>query len=637
MHSTMTRQQTSRTCVPVRYTQPPSGYLPSTPANSPIPYNRAKPAPSPGANLTYVYTPAIRSMTPPPVLVFFHGGGYQDYSDQQQLTEILPQVAAVARIVIVVPSYSLDPAGTPQSPPVVVTAAQDGGCAVTWTERNIAAWGGDPSRITLAGDSAGASLAANVGLRSSYITTAGGSAGNPPIRAVAGLSGRYDFAQLQASFTSTARGSVSGFPPYKLEVTWPKWFAIHGSNNDPLSAAAPSPYRWQLSYEECDEDGAYGDAQEFEQAMQRAGNALQIVEDRDLFFSAGSRAAPYWHTPAHDAAEAHLKPYADPSPPGQHGPNHLYSSLVALVDGTILPTPQPSWEAVSTQAILPGWTAGSPNSAHWHVAAVGVRDVTVGADGAVWVVTNKRIPNTHDYYVAQYGNFGDGSVDDACLSVPQHDGALPRDFKGGGVRIAADASGFPWTIDADGALFALPGGLADDGYASRWVSEGDATDLASDVGAGAAGPGISTTFWTLGTPHARRYPVGSIWIAGRDRGEVSYRNFQTGGFAPAPVAMTGAKRIGIDALGNPYVVESGSDALAELDLSRPSNGWTAFSGKAGDVGVDVSLWRTEPDGTIARYVDGTWLDVPGRTGSNIGSGPTGIPWITAGHALASFH
>ena len=167
-----------------------------------------RPTPSPGANVTYVFVPAQRPASPPPVVIFFHGGGYIDYADQPDLTQILPQIAEAARLVIVQPSYSLDPAEVAQIPPVVVRAADDAGCAVAWAERNIAAWGGDPKRIVLAGDSAGASLAANVALRSAYITGAGGSAHDPPITGVFTSSGRYDFRFLQASYG--ARPSATG-------------------------------------------------------------------------------------------------------------------------------------------------------------------------------------------------------------------------------------------------------------------------------------------------------------------------------------------------------------------------------------------------------------------------------------------
>jgi acetyl esterase/lipase len=587
------------------------------------------PTPSPGANLTFVYVPAQRPASPPPVVIFFHGGGYIDYADEGQLARVLPQFANAAHVVVVQPSYSLDPTFVTQNPPVVVTAARDAGCAVAWAERNIAAWGGDKNRIVLAGDSAGASLAANVGLRTGYVTGAGGSANDPPITGVFGLSGRYDFRALQASYASATVKGKTGLPPYKLELTWPQWFAIHGSGNDPVSAVAPSPYRWRVAYEECDEDGAYRDALEFARLMGASGNALGLFEDRDKYLSAGSQPAPYWHTPAHDAVEPHIAPYSAPSPPGQPGPYHLYAQLAAFAYGAQFPSPSPSWEPVSTKAILPGWVAGSPTSQHWTVGTVGVRDVAVGGDGSVWVVTNDKVGTTNDYAIAQYGNFGDGSVDDACLSVPQRFGAAPPGFDGGGVRVAADASGFPWMLDAAGKLFALPGGLADQGYSSPWLAEGYG-ELAADVGAGGVAPGIATTHWTLGAPDAEDYPVGSVWIAGRTRGDVWYRDFVHGGFAPAPVQTTGAQRITVDAHGDPYVVLR-TGTLAGLDLQQRRPVWNAFSGPTLDAGAGGQLWRTLTDGTIQIYVSsGVWDTEPGAIGNAIASGPTGIPWVTEG-------
>ncbi|WP_308492734.1 alpha/beta hydrolase [Microbacterium terrisoli] len=88
-----------------------------------------------------------------PVLVYVHGGafvrGAKD-SDQTPYFANLGAWAAQQGWVAVVINYRLAPEfGYP-------SGAQDVAAAITWTVDNIAAHGGDPSRIFLAGQSAGA-------------------------------------------------------------------------------------------------------------------------------------------------------------------------------------------------------------------------------------------------------------------------------------------------------------------------------------------------------------------------------------------------------------------------------------------------------------------------------------------------
>jgi hypothetical protein len=212
--------------------------------------------------------------------------------------------------------------------------------------------------------------------------------------------------------------------------------------------------------------------------------------------------------------------------------------------------------------------------------------------------------------------------------VPQRFGAAPPRFDGGGVAVASDASGFPWMLDASGSLYALPGGLADEGYSSPWVAESG--EAAVDVGAGGAAAGIATAHWTLGAPDSQRYPIGSVWITGRTRGDVWYRDFVHGGYAPAPVQTTGAQRITVDAHGNPYVILR-SGTLAGLNLQQHPRVWSAFSGTTLDAGAGAQLWRTLTNGTVQVYVaSGVWNTVPGAVGNAIASGPSGIPWVSEG-------
>lgn len=87
-----------------------------------------------------------------PVLVFIHGGYWRamDKKDHSFLGPAFAQEGAC----VVIPNYALCPAVT--VPDIVLQMVR----AVAWTWRNIARFGGDPRRITVAGHSAGGHLAA---------------------------------------------------------------------------------------------------------------------------------------------------------------------------------------------------------------------------------------------------------------------------------------------------------------------------------------------------------------------------------------------------------------------------------------------------------------------------------------------
>lgn len=92
-----------------------------------------------------------------PVLVFIHGG-YWRAMDKSQHSFIAPAFNDRG-VCVVVPNYALCP-GSVDQPVTVPGILMQMVKALVWTWRHVAAHGGDPSRITVAGHSAGGHMAA---------------------------------------------------------------------------------------------------------------------------------------------------------------------------------------------------------------------------------------------------------------------------------------------------------------------------------------------------------------------------------------------------------------------------------------------------------------------------------------------
>ncbi|KZM23178.1 hydrolase [Ascochyta rabiei] len=90
-----------------------------------------------------------------PVLVFLHGGRFQIPGPHSPLY-IGQYLADAQDVVVVTPNYRLGVFGFSGAPGIEANAAlKDHRAAVEWVRDNIAAFGGDPSRIIILGQSAG--------------------------------------------------------------------------------------------------------------------------------------------------------------------------------------------------------------------------------------------------------------------------------------------------------------------------------------------------------------------------------------------------------------------------------------------------------------------------------------------------
>lgn len=123
----------------------------------------------PGGDLPLrVYRPHGQE-TALPVIVFAHGGGFV-FCDLDSHDEFCRSMAAGVGAVVVSVDYRL----APEHP--APAAHDDVLAALRWTAEHAGEYGGDPTRIALAGDSAGGNLAATVAI-------AVRDGGGPPIAA----------------------------------------------------------------------------------------------------------------------------------------------------------------------------------------------------------------------------------------------------------------------------------------------------------------------------------------------------------------------------------------------------------------------------------------------------------------------
>ncbi len=106
-------------------------------------------------HLLDIYVPK-RGEGPRPVVLYLHGGGFSLLSKDTHWSMALR--LASQNCIVVVPNYSLSPRH--RFPAGLMDCAK----ALTWTLSNIDQYGGDSSRLLLAGESAGANLVTSLTL-----------------------------------------------------------------------------------------------------------------------------------------------------------------------------------------------------------------------------------------------------------------------------------------------------------------------------------------------------------------------------------------------------------------------------------------------------------------------------------------
>jgi acetyl esterase len=106
-----------------------------------------------------VYRPIVRS-GPLPVVLYVHGGGFRILSKD---THWLMAIAFARRGYVV---FNINYRLAPKHP--FPAAVEDGCAALAWVHQNAAVFGGDPGRLVLAGESAGANLVTALAVATSW-------------------------------------------------------------------------------------------------------------------------------------------------------------------------------------------------------------------------------------------------------------------------------------------------------------------------------------------------------------------------------------------------------------------------------------------------------------------------------------
>lgn len=171
-----------------------------------------------------------------PVVVWFHGGGLT--AGRKELPDDLRNCG----LVVVGVNYRLMPRAE------ITDCIDDAAAAVAWTFRNIARYGGDPSKIIVSGHSAGGYLTSMVGLDRSWLARYGVEADS--IAALVPFSGQAitHFAQRRTKGMSELQPLVDELAPlFHVRKDAPPYIIVTGDRELELYGRyEENAYLWRM-------------------------------------------------------------------------------------------------------------------------------------------------------------------------------------------------------------------------------------------------------------------------------------------------------------------------------------------------------------------------------------------------------
>jgi acetyl esterase/lipase len=178
-----------------------------------------------------VYVPNTPSVAPRPVFVFGYGGGYADGNRDEY--RFVGAAFAQMGFVTIIYDYRLYPEVN------FPTYLEDAALALRWVKDRVVRFGGDSSRLVLAGHSAGAHIAAMLAVNPRYLQGVGMTPRD--LKLVLCLSGGYDFYDPRRTqnqgFISADIARVMGNAPLETQpITFltprePPMLLVHGRND----------------------------------------------------------------------------------------------------------------------------------------------------------------------------------------------------------------------------------------------------------------------------------------------------------------------------------------------------------------------------------------------------------------------
>lgn len=202
---------------------------------------------------------------PLPVLIWVYGGGWT--SGDKELYAPVAQKLMPENVVVVVPNYTTALPQRIVSEPLVFQQAHQIAQVFAWARKNVSLFNGDPNRIVIGGQSAGAHLTTLVALDPQYLAALNHS--SKEICGLYGIAGPYDI-QAEYDFVRNiqhgdgtqmtrvfggADNFVSGSPQNFVRIDTPPILLIHGDADETVPLAI---------------------GQNFQNALQKAGAPSQL-------------------------------------------------------------------------------------------------------------------------------------------------------------------------------------------------------------------------------------------------------------------------------------------------------------------------------------------------------------------------